>query len=89
MLKKARRQLDSISPLSTEELMTPHIDLCSNRELFIEGCAGIIEYNSGLVRVNCKNLEVKITGDSLTIKSDTPEQMSVAGNIISLDFTGV
>ncbi len=89
VLKKARKQLSIISPLETAELMTPHIDLCSNKELFIEGCAGIIEYNSELIRINCKNLIVKITGEDLTIKSDMTEQISVSGNIISLDFTGV
>lgn len=89
VLKKARKQLSIISPLETAELMTPHIDLCSNKELLIEGCAGIIEYNSELIRINCKNLIVKITGEDLTIKSDMTEQISVSGNIISLDFTGV
>ncbi len=88
MIKKAKRQLDSISPLETAELLTPHIDLCSNKEVHIEGCMGIIEYNSALVRINCKNLIVKITGDELTIKSDMPEQISVFGNILTLDFAG-
>ncbi len=89
MLKKVKKQLDSISPLETSELLTPHIDLCSNKELFVEGCTGIIEYNSSLVRINCKSLVLKIIGDNLTIKSDSVEQISVSGNIISLDFTGV
>ncbi len=89
MLKKVKHQLDVISPLDTSELLIPHIDLCSNREALIEGCAGIIEYNSSLVRINCKKLIIKITGTDLTIKSDTSEQISVCGNILSLDFTGV
>ncbi len=88
MLKKMKRQFDGISPLETAELLTPHIDLCSNREVYIEGCTGIIEYNSSLVRINCKRLILKITGEDLTIKSDTTEQISVSGNILSLDFTG-
>ncbi len=88
MLKKVKRQLDGISPLETAELLTPHIDLCSNKEVHIEGCMGIIEYNCALVRINCKSLILKITGDDLTIKSDTPEQISVTGNILTLDFTG-
>ncbi len=88
MIKKMKRQLEDISPLQTTELLTPHINLCSNKEVFIEGCLGIIEYNSTLVRINCKKLILKITGTDLTIKADTTEQINVYGNIISLDFTG-
>ena len=88
MLKKVKRQLEDISPLETAELLTPHIDLCSNKEAYIEGCAGIVEYNSCLVRINCKGLILRITGNDLTIKSDSTERISVYGTIISLDFTG-
>lgn len=88
MLKKVKRQLEVISPLETAELLTPHIELCSNKEAYIEGCAGIIEYNSSLVRINCKDLIVKMSGTELTIRSDTADRISVSGNIISLDFTG-
>ncbi len=88
MMKKVKRQLEDISPLETSELLIPHIDLCSNREANIEGCAGIIEYNNSLVRINCKGLIVKITGSELTIRSDTTDRITVYGNIISLDFTG-
>ncbi len=88
MLKKVKRQLDEFSPLETAELLTPHIDLCSNKEASIDGCMGIIEYNSTLVRINCKKIIVKITGTDLTIKSDTTERINVYGNIISMDFTG-
>ena len=89
MLKKVKHQLEVFSPLETAELLSPHIELCSNRELYIEGCAGVIEYNSSLVRINCKELIVKISGDELTIRSDTAERISISGNIVSLDFTGV
>ena len=49
---------------------------------------GIIEYNSELVRINCKRLIVKITGTELTIKSDTTERINIYGNILTVDFTG-
>ncbi len=88
MLKKVKQQLDGLSPLETAELLAPHIDLCSNKEASVDGCVGIIEYNSALVRINCKQLIVKITGTDLTIKSDTAERINVYGNILSMDFTG-
>ncbi len=89
MLKKVKHQLEVISPLETSELLSPHIDICSNKEVYVDGCMGIIEYNSSLVRINCKGLIVKVSGDDLSIKSDSTEQISISGNIISLDFTGV
>ena len=88
MLKKVKKQLDEFSPLETAELLTPHIDLCSNKEVSVDGCMGIIEYNSSLVRINCKSLIVKITGTELTIKSDSTERINVYGSILSVDFTG-
>lgn len=88
MIKKVKRQLEDISPLETSELLIPHIDLCSNREANIEGCAGIIEYNSSLVRINCKKLIVRVAGSELTIRADNTDRISIYGNIISLDFTG-
>ncbi len=88
MLKRVKKQLEELSPLETTELLTPHIDLCSNREASVDGCMGIIEYNSELVRINCKKLIVKITGTDLTIKSDTAERINIYGNIITMDFTG-
>lgn len=88
MLKKVKHQLEVISPLEASELLFPHIDVCSNKEVYIDGCMGIIEYNSSLVRINCKNLIVRITGDDLSIKSDSTEQISISGNILSLDFMG-
>lgn len=88
MLKRVKKQLDEFSPLETAELLTPHIDLCSNREASVDGCMGIIEYNSELVRINCKSLIVKITGTELTIKSDTTERINIYGNILTVDFTG-
>ena len=88
-IKKVKRRIEDLSPLQTAELLSPHINLCSNKEIFIEGCSGIIEYNTSLVRINCKDIILKITGTELTIKSDTTEQINVYGNILSLDFTGV
>ena len=88
MFRKAKT-MSSFSPLDASELLTPRIDMCSNKEAFIEGCCGIIEYNPEAVRINCRNLIVKITGTELSIKSDSTEQISISGNICSLDFTGV
>lgn len=86
MNKRTKRTMDIISPLETSELLSPHIDFCSNKEALIDGCLGIIEYNSEIVRLNCKNIILKFVGADLSIKADTIEQITVSGNIFSLEF---
>ena len=29
-----------------------HLELCSNRELLVDGCKGIVEYNDTLIRLH-------------------------------------
>lgn len=86
MNKRTKRTMDIISPLETSELLSPHIDFCSNKEALVDGCLGIIEYNSEMVRLNCKNIILKFIGADLSIKADTIEQITVSGNIVSLEF---
>ena len=86
MNKRTKRTMDIISPLETSELLSPHIDFCSNKEALIDGCLGIIEYNSEIVRLNCKNIILKFVGADLSIKAETIEQITVSGNIVSLEF---
>ncbi len=89
MLRNVRNQINNISSLAANELLTPQIDLCSNKEVFIDGCCGIIEYTSELVRINCKDIILKVEGKELTIKADSINQICIFGDIISLDFVGV
>lgn len=84
--KRTKRTIDIVSPLETTELLTPHIDLCSDKEALVDGCLGIIEYNSETVRLNCRNKIVKFSGTDLSIMADTIEHITVSGNILSLEF---
>lgn len=89
MSVKIKRAIEKLSPLETDELLSPHIDFCSNREVFIDGCNGIIEYNNETVRLNCKNYILKFTGNDLTVKAETIEQITLCGDIISLEFSNL
>ena len=72
---------------SSEEFEMPHIELCSNKAATIEGCRGIIEYCETTVRINCKNLVVKLCGDCLGISSPSTDTITVKGNIVTVEFS--
>lgn len=71
---------------SSEEFEMPHIELCSNKAATIEGCRGIIEYCETTVRINCKNVVVKLCGDRLGISSPSTDTIAVRGNIVAIEF---
>lgn len=87
MPKKLKEKIEEISSLGAEnELRLPHIELCSNCEAGVEGCAGIIEYDESLVRLNCKSVTVKFSGSRLSIGNLSGGFISVNGKISSVEF---
>ena len=87
MPKNLKEKIEELSSLGAEnELCLPHIELCSNREARVEGCVGIIEYDKNLVRLNCKSVTVKFSGDCLSIGNLSGGFISVSGEIVAVEF---
>ena len=87
MPRNLKEKIEELSSLGAEnELCLPHIELCSNREATVEGCCGIIEYDETTVKLNCKNVTVKISGCSLCISGLSAGRVGIGGEIISLEF---
>ena len=87
MQKRFKEKFEEITALGAEnELRLPHIELCSNREATVEGCVGIIEYDRNFVRLNCKSVTLKFTGDCLCIGNLSAGVITVSGDIVSLEF---
>lgn len=87
MQKNLREKLEELSSLGSEnELRMPHIELCSNREVTVEGCVGIIEYTCDFVRLNCRNVTLKLCGDELCLGKLSGGCISVSGKIVSIEF---
>lgn len=63
------------------------IELTGNREISVDGCRGILEYDESVVRLNLGNMIIKITGAGLTIPSMTAEQTTVTGSIAAVEFS--
>lgn len=62
------------------------IELIGNREISVDGCRGILQYDESVVKLNLGNMILKITGSSLTIPVMAAEQTTVTGNIASVEF---
>lgn len=64
----------------------PHIETEGNREVIIDGCKGIMEYDDGLIKLNAGSLVVTFKGDDLTIRAYSESQSMITGNIVSIEF---
>ncbi len=67
-------------------LNLPKIIFTGNRELFVENYRGIVEYGDTLIRLNAGNYTVKIGGRGLGIKNIATEEITLCGDIKSLEF---
>ncbi|MCX7923518.1 MAG: sporulation protein YqfC [Clostridia bacterium] len=67
-------------------LNMPKLTMLGNGDLIIENYKGIIEYEDARVRINTTTGIIKVTGDRLTIKEITSEDIMINGDIASLEF---
>lgn len=67
-------------------LNIPKLTLVGNRNLIIENYKGIIEYETGKVRINTGIGIVKIMGNCLSIKEITSEDIMIEGDIETFEF---
>lgn len=87
MKKKSLAGKKSYMPPLPNPHFEPLIEIISNREINIEGCLGIVEYNDTFVSVNCKVLLININGFGLCIRSDNKETVSISGEITGIGFS--
>ena len=73
--------------LKIEQLNLCHIEIEGNRELIIDGCKGILEYENDKVKVCTDTITVSVTGDGLGINAYAEDQIVISGKIMSVDFS--
>ena len=71
---------DSVSPLTSD------IRIIGTRELSLDGCLGILEYERDEIRLRLKGRVVSVTGEELTLKAYYTGHVSVKGRIFSVGF---
>ena len=65
---------------------SPHIELERNVSATIEGYVSVVDYNSEFIKIDCGNIYVKISGDTLEISCITSEAIIIKGNIVAIDY---
>jgi len=63
-----------------------HFELSGNREVIIDGCHAILEYDENLIRLNAGKLSVRFTGRGLTIRNLKRDSVIIEGFIASVEF---
>lgn len=64
-----------------------YLQLCSNRELRLENCRKILEYNDIRIVVRTTELVLEIWGTNLQADSRSPECLVIHGEIQSIVIT--
>lgn len=79
-------QKSRLCPPGASMLQGVLIELNGNRELAVDGCRGILDYDMGLIRINCGKMVLKVTGRNLIIRCMSQDSMIVNGFILSVEF---
>lgn len=64
----------------------PHIEMIGNREIIIDGCKGVVEYDENLIKLNTGELVISFTGFNLLIKSFDSDVAVITGEISEIGF---
>jgi sporulation protein YqfC len=67
-------------------LDVPNIKAVGDSEVTIENHKGIIEYSKDILRINSSLGIIKLSGENLQIKEISQEDISITGQIYSIEF---
>ena len=80
-------QLESALQLPGGSLSSSaRFELCGNREVVVDGCRGVLEYDETVVRINTGKMITCFFGRGLTLKCLTPDSLVIGGFITSIEF---
>lgn len=65
----------------------PFFEMDGNREVRVEGCKGVLEYSTSVIRINTNQMVTCFKGRGLNLKSLSPTSLVIVGFITSIDFT--
>ncbi len=67
--------------------MDTQIQLTGNREVLVECCKKILEYNDIMVRVRTWDMTVEVWGSSLSVSDFNSKGIIISGKIQSVELT--
>jgi len=66
----------------------PQFQFKGNREVIIDGCKGILEYDDTVVRITTGRLSLRFMGRNLSLKCLSDNSAVITGRITSVEFYG-
>ncbi|WP_419196101.1 YabP/YqfC family sporulation protein [Caproiciproducens galactitolivorans] len=76
----------NIQKLTAPLKMPSHMEINGNQEVIVDGCSGVLEYDTDVVRIKTGKLIVRFTGRGLVIKCLTADSLVVAGFLTGIEF---
>lgn len=73
------------SPISST-LGTVHFEMNSNKEVIVEGCREILQYDENIVKISVKKMSVAFFGRNLSIKCMDFDSLVITGFVTSIEF---
>lgn len=85
--KQKQQRLTECNTLGSSLLdKESHLELCSNRELLVDGCKGIVEYNDTLIRLHIPEGQLKVSGRELQIVCMSEDSLIVRGFLSGVEY---
>jgi len=65
----------------------PRITMMANKEIRIENCTSVLEYETDKISLRAKDTVIELYGTELSINLITDDEISVSGIIVSVNFS--
>lgn len=76
----------NIRKLTSTMQMPTHMEINGNQEVIVDGCSGVLEYDTDVVRIKTGKLIVCFRGRGLVIKCMTADSLVVTGFLTGIEF---
>ena len=96
MSKESRRTRRTAFPRAlADELQIPatqvsndfHIEFFGKNQILTEGCLGVLEYDSGRIRLNLSGAVITYEGAGLEISSYDDDRIEIKGDVMNISFS--
>ncbi len=67
-------------------LIGPRIELIANKQIVVEGCLGVLEYNENYLKLRLSSTALILQGENFDVVSFSDQSILVKGKINSLEF---
>lgn len=82
--KRSVKDLKKCIPLELNN--GPIMEVCSDRQITVDGCRGIVEYSEYVIKIKTSEGIVSVSGKSLNIKYLSISSVVVEGFITCIEF---